>query len=347
MQTVIEFAGGKEYAKTRDKAVEESRHKSSADTIYLIGHDDDEIDSLLTEIYRCREIYKLHRNKATDKEVEEYLRAQEQRADSLTRDLAARIEKGLSTGSFVFSGRPVAVAESGKEITKALTVYLAGVAEEVFHKYAEAAHQTDSGTAERLLKTDRLDKIASQDDPLGLVKGGAVDRNHKAIVSITNHLQQQGQVEGRRLLDDFYAAPYGWTKDTTRYITAAMLVGGLVKLRVAGEDVTVRGETAVSSLRNTNGFNSIGVALRDNAPPAEAVMRARDRLLELTGDEVLPLEEEVSKCVIKHFPEFQKRYAPLAYRLDSYSLPGVPRAESIQDSLSELLRGDASDAANR
>jgi hypothetical protein len=347
VQTVIAFAGGKEYAKTLDQSVEESRHKSSADTIYLIGHEDTDIDALLTEIHRCREIYKLHRNSAADKEVEEYLRAQEQRADSLTRDLAARIEKGLNAGSFIFRGRPVAVSESGQEITRALNAYLAGVAAEVFNKYAEAAHQADSGTAERLLKTDRLDKIAAQDDPLVLVKGGAVDRNHKAIVSITNHLQQQGQVEGRRLLDDFYAAPYGWTKDTTRYIIAAMLVGGLVKLRVSGEDVTVSGETAVSSLRNTNGFNGIGVALRDNAPPAEAVMRACDRLLSLTGDEVLPLEKEVSKCVVKHFPEFQKRYAPLSYRLGSSSLPGVSRAESIQDSLSALLRGDASDAANR
>jgi hypothetical protein len=347
IQTVVQFGVGKEYDKIRDDAVSESVQKSATDKIFLIGHDDDEIERLLLDIYRCREIYKQHRNKAVDKEVEEYLRAQDQRAEALTKELTVRIEKGLGAGSFIFRGRPIAVSELDENITKALTNYLGNVAEEVFHKYAEAARQADSGTAERFLKTDRLDKIAAQDDPLTLVKGGAVDRTHKALVSIHSYLQLHGQVEGRRLLDDFYAAPYGWTKDTTRYLVAAMLVGGMIKLRVAGEDVTVRGDTAMACLRNTNGFNKVGVALRDNAPPAEAVMRARDRLLNLTGDDILPLEEEVSKCVIKHFPEFQKRYAPLAYRLKAQSLAGVGRAEAIQESLSELLRGDASDAANR
>lgn len=347
LQTIVQLGTGKEYDKIKDEAVSESVQKSASDKIFLVGHDDDEIEGLLIDIYRCREIYKQHRNKAVDKEVEEYLRAQDQRAEALTRELTVRIEKGLSAGSFIFRGRPTAVSELDTDITKALANYLGDVAEEVFHKYSEAARQADSGTAERFLKTDRLDRIAMLDDPLELVRGGAVDRAHKALGSISSYLQQHGQVEGRRLLDDFYAAPYGWTKDTTRYLVAAMLVGGMIKLRVAGEDVTVRGDTAMACLRNTNGFNRVGVALRDNAPPAEAVMRARDRLLDLTGDEVLPLEEEVSKCVIKHFPEFQKRYAPLAYRLKAQDLAGVDRAEAIQESLSELLRGDASDAANR
>ena len=74
---------------------------------------------------------------------------------------------------------------------------------------------------EKPCPTERLNLVASKDDPLSLVKGGAVDKANKAIVSIENYLQLNGQVEGRKLLDDFYAAPYGWTKDTTRYLVAA------------------------------------------------------------------------------------------------------------------------------
>ena len=344
IQTVIQYVPESTYEKRRDECVEDSRQRSSENTIFWIGHESSDYESLALEIYRCREVYRQNRNKAADKEVEEYLRGQDQRADELTRQLGGQMEKGLGAGSFIFRGKPRAVAELDQDIRKAVTQFLDGAAQEVFNRYSEAAQQAESGAAERFLKAERLDKIASKDDPLQLVKGGAVDTSHKAIVSIQNYLETRGQVEGRRVLDDFYAAPYGWSKDTTRYLVAAMLAAGVAKLRIGGEDITTRGDIAVAGVRNTNSFNRIGVALRDNAPAPEALMRARERLLELTGEDVAPLEEDISKCVMRFFPDFQQRYAPLAVRLEQLSLTGVDRAQGIQENLSETLKGDASDA---
>lgn len=51
--------------------------------------------------------------------------------------------------------------------------------------------------------------------------------------------------------------------------------------------------------------------------------------------------------MIKNFPDFQQEYAPLAVHLRNLNLPGVERVESIRDNIAELLKGDASDAANR
>src|SRR5690606_20469368 len=56
---------------------------------------------------------------------------------------------------------------------------------------------------------------------------------------------------------------------------------------------------------------------------------------------------EVSKAVLKHFPDFQREYAALKTQLQNLNLPGTERAERIQDSISEMLKGDASDAAAR
>ena len=47
---------------------------------------------------------------------------------------------------------------------------------------------------------------------------------------------------------------------------------------------------------------------------------------------------------MKCFPQFQRDYAALATKLQDLDLPGVERAETIQDSITEILRGDASDA---
>jgi hypothetical protein len=104
---------------------------------------------------------------------------------------------------------------------------------------------------------------------------------------------------------------------------------------------------AINSLKNTNAFNKIGIALQDSRPDPNKLLAARDRLLELTGEQVNPLPEKISKCVMHYFPDFQQNYAPLAVRLDTLNLAGRDRAQSIQDNLAEILKGDASDATNR
>ena len=234
------------------------------------------------------------------------------------------------------------------DLLAAANKQLEATAEEVFEKYGEAPLQADTALAERLLKTSNLAQIASKDNPLGLVKtvGGrtSIDTKHAAAVSIHDYLDRTGTVDGRKLLDDFFGAPYGWSKDTTRHIVAALLIGGEIKLRVAGADVTVNGDVAIEALKNNNSFNKVGVSLRDSRPSPEAMSRAIDRLLELTGDVVVPTEGDIAKAVMKHFPTLQRDYSALATKLENLGLNGVERAETIQDSIAEILRGDASDA---
>lgn len=350
IQIHMDFIADTEYEKKREERIIESQQKAS-NVVFLLTREQKEVEDLLAEAFRCRTIYNNHRNKPADKEVEDYLRAQNQRADSLTGDVERLLKKALSGGSFIFRGKPRSVNELAEDANSATKAYLNAVAQEVFDKYSEAPVQADSATAERFLKTEKLDKIASHDDPLPLVKktggGNPIDTGNKAIISIHDYLAHYGQVDGRKLLDDFYAAPYGWSKDTTRYIVAAMLAGGIVKLRVSGEDITVRGDVAINSIKNTNNFNKIGILCRDGGPPPETKLRASNRLIELTGENVLPIEESISKAVMKHFPDFQRDYASLATQLKNLKLPGVERAENIQDGLSEILKGDASDATNR
>lgn len=49
----------------------------------------------------------------------------------------------------------------------------------------------------------------------------------------------------------------------------------------------------------------------------------------------------------KHFPDYQQDFAPLAAQLKNLGLPGADTAQTIQDNLSEILKGDASDATSR
>ncbi|HUG12775.1 MAG TPA: hypothetical protein VMM36_17295, partial [Opitutaceae bacterium] len=283
-----------------------------------------------------------------EKEVGAYLDAQLQRAEALSTDLESRLRKMLSAGTFVFRSTPESVASHGENVNDAAGAQLKEVVGKVFSKYALAPIQAEGALAERFLKTPSLQQVASLNDPLGLVTTSAgqkrIDVDRPALLAIKDYLQKRGQVDGGRLLDDFYAPEFGWSKDTTRYLVAALLVAGVVKLRVSGSDVTVRGDIAIESLRNNNNFKKAGVALRDSIISPQAKLRAAQRVLDLTGDQVMPVEQEISQAVLRHFPEMQRSYASIPSQLKAAGLPGEQRAVDLQSALTGVLAADASDA---
>lgn len=156
-----------------------------------------------------------------------------------------------------------------------------------------------------------------------------------------------GMVEGKRLTDHFTGAPFGWLPDTLRYLVAAMLVGGDVKLKVSGREVTVNGQQAIDALKTNNSFRTVGVALREERPSMDVLARASERLTDLTGEPIIPLEDEISKAATKHFPQFQHQFAPLAEKLAGLGLPGEERLRELNQELADVLFTDASDAPQR
>ena len=131
---------------------------------------------------------------------------------------------------------------------------------------------------------------------------------------------------------------------------AAAFLATEIKLRIAGEDHNVKSDESLAAFASNKGFGPIGVSLRDDRPPAEALGRASDRLRDLTGENVLPLEDEIATAAKKHFPIFQKAFGPLATDLRSLDLPSTDqadRAENLTNDLTEVVSGDGSDAVKR
>lgn len=92
--------------------------------------------------------------------------------------------------------------------------------------------------------------IGSSLDPLGLVQTAgraSFKTDHKAMISIRDYIDKRGNVDGKRLLDDFSSDLPGWPPDTTRYIIAAMLMAGRdQQVKAPGREVTAAGQQAAS-----------------------------------------------------------------------------------------------------
>ena len=222
---------------------------------------------------------------------------------------------------------------------------------QVFDRYGEAPVRAETALAEKFLHAGNLRAVTLAIDPLGLVQvvGGTpqVQINHKALLSIRDEINRYGTVEGKRLIDIFTDAPFGWSQDTLRYLVAALLVAGEIKLKVSGREVTVNGQQAIEALRTNNSFKTVGVALRDGRPSMAVLARAAQRLTELLGDPVIPLEDEISKTAAKNFPQLQYRFGPLAEKLSALALPGADTVRSLTQDLADILLSDASDAPQR
>lgn len=350
IQTVVELVPAGDYDAARNRMLDDSRSRTGRNVIGLLARANPELDDLANEIYRSLRIAELHRNEP-DQEIRDYCAGQLDRAAKLAVQLQSKIKQTLQGGSFVFRGQATAVSALNVDLLEAAKKLLADVAEQVFDRYAEAPVRVATDTAEKFLKVANPSAISSTLDPLGLVQsvaGRATFRtDHKAMISIRDYIDKRGTVDGKRLLDDFGSDPFGWSPDTTRYILAAMLMAGEIKLKVSGREVTAAGQQAIDALKTNNSFKPIGVALRDERPSIEMLGRAAERLTDLVGDTVIPLEQEISKASAKHFPRFQYEYGSLGERLIGLGLAGSDRVQAMNQELADVLFTDASDAPQR
>ncbi len=350
IQTVVELVEPQEYETTKIRLTDESRHKTARYQIFLFGRLSAKMQDLTNEIFRSQEISNKYRGDP-DQEVKDYCNGQIERKNRLIADLERLIKSSLLQGSFIFRGEITAAESLNQDLLQAARKHLAGVAEQVFDRYAEAPIRAGTDLAEKFLRLGNLTGVTNQTDPLGLVQtqGGrpSINTEHKAITSIRDMIERQGSIEGKRLVDIFTDAPYGWSPDTLRYLVAAMLVAGEIKLKVAGREVTVKGQQAIDALKTNNTFKSVGISLRDERPGMEILAKAAERLTELCGDMVVPLEDEISKATTKLFPQLQHAYGPLAEKLKALDLPGADCLETLSRDIKDILFNDASDAPQR
>ncbi len=351
IQTIVEFVAPADFENARVRLIEESRQRISRKMVFLLGKQDDRIETLVTDIFRSQEIAQRYRNDV-DQEVRDYCSGQADRATRQTEKLQKAIEKALVEGVLIFEADATAVETLHEsDLKEACKSHLKNVATKVFDRYKEATFRADTELAEQFLKVSNLKAVTSKIDPMGLVKvsGGqpSIDTKNKALISIRDFIERNGTVDGKRLTDEFTEAPFGWSQDTLRYLVAALLVAGDIKLKVSGHDVTVNGQQALEALRTNQSFRKVGISLRDGKPSIETMARAAERLTDLYGEQVLPLEEMIAETAAKELPDFQYKLGPLGHKLSALGLSGADTADSLGREIADMLLTDASDATAR
>ncbi len=348
IQVEIHYSNQANYTQKLNELRSLSTENINGNKLYFIGQLDDGIDKQLEEIVRCEKIYGT-RGKYSDKEIGDYLNSQYQEAEQLKQQVKRKLGLAIENGDMLFRGSSKAASQIGNNLREQSNAWLKECAEKIYHKYNQAPLSIDAGDAQKLLQFDDLKTLPPALKHFNLIKAdGGIDVTISSLQSIKDYLQSEGQADGRKLLENFMVAPYGWNRETTRYLVAAMFIASEIKLRIAGDWVKVKGPSSVEKLSSNSNFNQIGVSLyTEGQPTQEQIIAAQKNVTELTGEAVPPLPLKISQVVMKHFPKFQSKYADLPLRLETLNLPGREKAISIKEDIEEILKGDASDATFR
>jgi hypothetical protein len=348
IQTVIEFVSSTDFDVARTRLVDASRHNGSE--IYLLARRSQDVDELVNEAYRCDEIANRYRNE-TEKEIKDYCKTQKDRATNLLGQIEGKLSRSLINGEFIFGGNATAVEGYDQKLLDACKKHLLDAAKQVFDRYQEAPVQVNTNVAEKFIRADKLSHITSDMDPLGLVeKNGdkySINENYQAITSIKDYIETRGGIDGKVLSDHFARPPFGWSQDTLRYLVAAMFVGGIVKFKISGTELTSSGQKAIDAIKTNNTFKTVGVHTRDDRPSLDTLMQASERLTEFTGEMVFPNEDDISKAAVRYFNKAQHEFGSLASELRNLNIPGEDKAKSLSNDLASMLLSDCSDAPQR
>ena len=349
IQLEVNLKSPAEYSKTVDELIRSSTDKSASSRIFLIGKTEKDIVNDIIEIVKNEGIYNT-RNLYTDKEINDYLNSQDQDAKRRKEQVLKVIIQGFEKGEFVFRGANKPVISYGSKFKESANGKLKEVAELVFDKYQQAPISVPGSDAEKLLNFPDLKTLPTALNHFDLIKSnGGIDLQKESLKSIREFINKEDQVEGRKLLEHFDGAPFGWSKDTTRYLVSAMFIASDIKLRISGYNIKAKVPKAIEALKNVNGFNKIGVSAyqASEKPSMEMLALSIKRLAQLTGESVAPLQDKIAEVVRKHFPEFQTKYSSIKTKLEYLKLPGQDRAQEVQDGIAEVLKGEGSDAAFR
>ena len=315
---------------------------------------DDAVEDVLVEALRSRRVLQKRAESEADRDVAQYLRSERRAADSYEERARAIYRDALRQGTLIFRGNPTPASSAGATIDTAARKVLQEAAAAIYPQYHLVPIRPGTDLAAKFLGVERLDRMPREHDPLGLVGavGGKprVDMSNGALAEALRVFSEKlrdagtGRLQGNSIQDLFAAAPYGWSKDATRYIFAALLVAGEVVLHTASGTVQTSGPAAAEAVRSAVNFNKAGVSLRDSRPDNDALDRASRRLEDLLGTMVLPLENEISAAARDNLPRLLAPLTALSAELRLLGLAGVERAQGLLDT-AQALQGQDGAAA--
>ncbi len=337
-----------DYQTVHNNILTESTRPENNLTIYWICTlPGDNKDLLLQDIVRGQTINNRHRGE-TNKEVTDYLKAQKENSENKKRELRKVLVAAQDNSEMIFRGSPKAVKSDNYK-----TEVLKPVAEQVYNKYSLASTSMKGSAVESLAQYEEFTTVPQSLNPLGIIKtDGSIDITNQALVEVKDYVSSKTDLQGNTLLNHFEEHPYGWSKDTTRYLVALLLKASVLTLKSGAKVFKVFNKNAAAEMKSNILFGHLGIALNtDEEISPKELLNAIKVLKELfnPAEQITPQKDSIAKVALKQMngqtPAYNIQIETLRKDFESLHLSGIDKVERAQSYCKQIIDSDGAEAA--
>ncbi|HUX19826.1 MAG TPA: BREX system P-loop protein BrxC, partial [Spirochaetia bacterium] len=288
----FQFVDPSEFDALRKGLLAESTSPAAEKRIVSLAALDKAVRTHLRDLYASSKMITELLPKTRDADEEEFYRALRDRERNNRNRIADALKIALADGTLIFKGQDLAVKTTAPSFDAAIEDAVHKVGEAVYEKYPHASVTVPVNAAEKIVKASDISTITHVEDPLKLLSGGpsgVFNAAQEAVQDISNYLKSSPLADAKQLLEDFSKAPYGWNKDVTRYVVAAMFVANLLTLRVNSQTATRSTPEVVDAFKSNVAFAKIGVQAPPQPLDPTVTKKAKDELVILTGKSITPI----------------------------------------------------------
>lgn len=339
----VRFVEGSDFTTEHQKLLTESTRSENDRVLYWLCTLNKSKEELLQEIVKCKNIRTRHQSE-THKEIQAYLRAQGDLLNEKKQQLMRILRDAQANSEVIFRGSPQQVdADTYK------TVALKNAAEKVFEKYPLASAQMKGNCVKTFASYENTKTIPDTLNPFKIVNktDGSINAGHAALAEIKDFIVQRNEVSGQDLLARFEAAPYGWSKDTIRYLVALMLKASIIQIRTAGKDIRVLSDTAVTALDSTPSFNKVGITLNTNGTlTTPELLKAATNLTALFGcSTTAPILGAIATQAYKTMKVQLAQFNKVLPSFEQLNLAGLPTVRKAINYAQRIVDSEGGEAA--
>lgn len=343
----IRFINPTDYKSVHEEILTESTKPENSLNIYWVCTlPNDTKDILLQDIVRGNTINSRHRGE-TNKEVIDYLKAQKENSENKKHDLRKILVDAQNNSEMIFKGSPKPVKSDNFKIE-----VLKPVAEQIFNKYSLASTSMKGNAVESLAQFEDFTAVPQSLNPFAIIKtDGSVDITNQALAEVKDYVSSKTDLQGSIMLSHFEEHPFGWSKDTTRYLVALLLKASVLTLRSGAKVYKVFNQNAAADMKTNVAFGHLGIGLNtDEAISTKELIDATKRIKELFNptEQITPQKDSIAKAALKQMnaqtPSYNIQIENLRKDFELLHLNGLDRILKAQAYCKQIIDSDGAEA---
>ena len=323
------------------KAKEEDAKNDSlahSATLYLVAKLPTDFEERCIDILKSEYITKRY---AADPQAQDYVKDQRDKAINNRRILEGLLRQCFSEGVLITQGTNRALAPGADTFDAQIKNALQQQAKSVFEKYELAAVAMKTGSSKFVLHATPGKPLEHSQDPLKLLDDQSSQtqlqlRPNTVIDLVIERIKHQDETSGQALLEHFNNVPYGWSKEVTQYILAALFAAGKIELTISGRTHSTINDAVDNVFASPKNFKNVGVRIRQDQFSNDDLLRCFDFLCDHGITNVHIQETALWNATGQFISQSMGAIGSLCNELTKLNLYGVKELRQLQLKLNQL-----------